>query len=334
MKSFFILFFVLVWTVPLAGAADVPSEKTKTITARHDIKLGKNDSMNDARHFCYIEARRKLIENVRHYLEKEAYGDDHWFDKKDVDTFAEPLLTIETAKEEWTFADNALHLTMAVQTTVDADYIGRRLPEIRADEELMKKIEETQAQRKRREDDYAAAYLKLTSTPKDAALPLRSERQTISREIDRLDEIKYIIGSKTRQAEDKVTPGMTMDEVVAVIGQPRATAVCEYPDFLNYGNTWIMLRDGIVVGKIPMEKWRGACRQYNGDETSGRPADRTAQKKTEVGPEKDKFRIILKSGKAIATPSYYQIDDVIYYKQFDGIIGVEAAKVESIEAIE
>ncbi len=328
MKRIAGLFLIVMISLSLEAIA-----AEQVITAEHTFELGENDSRNDARRMCYMEAKRKLLESVHYYLQKTAYGDDHWFDKDDINIYADLLLKIDTVDDKWHLEEGKLSVTLSLQTTIDADYIGRRMKEIRSDEELQEKIKEDRRRLQKQEEEYESIHRALSEAAGDKALMLRSKRQALSRQIDQLEEIQYLIGVKTKTAEDFIKTGMTMNEVIAVAGQPRATTSCEYPDFMNYGDIWIALRNGIVVGKIPMEKWAGACYQYEQKGPVMHPPDDGLKKKVTAEAEENKYEITLKGGQKIQTSNYERIDDVIYYKRFDGIIGVEASKVKKIEEL-
>ncbi len=306
----------------------------KVITADYTLELGENDTRNDARRFCFLQAKRKLLESVHYYLQKSAYGDDYWFDQDDINIYADILLKIEAGEPVWRWEDNKLFLTVSIQTTVDTDHIGRSLKELAEDKQLAGKIKQDRLQLKKQEEEYESTHRKLAAENGDKALKLRTKCQAITRQMDELEKIEYLIDSKTKIAAEKIQTGMTMDEVIAVAGQPRATATCEYPDFLNYGNTWVMLRNGIVTGKLSMEQWSGACRDYGQKPAAPTKTESEKQAKAAHEGEENRYEITLKGGKKILTPAYERIEDVIYYKRYEGIIGVEAGKVEKIKELE
>ena len=156
---------------------------------------------------------------------------------------------------------------------------------------------------------------------------LRKERQVVAEKLERIDKIQYFISSKTRLAQEKIVIGMTIDEVIDAAGQPRATMACERPDFLNYGRIWVMLRNGVVTDLIQIEDWKGPCLEY-GRYGTKRQVDSLAETET---IEKPKHEIILKNGKIIPTSNYYEIEGIIYYKRYGGIIGIEKTKVLEIK---
>ena len=54
---------VLLLLIPSLSIAE-----TKTIYASHEYIMGDNDSKNDARHMCFLEAKRKALEKAGTYI--------------------------------------------------------------------------------------------------------------------------------------------------------------------------------------------------------------------------------------------------------------------------
>jgi len=296
--------------------------------------LSDNDTRNDARRFCFLNARHNLVKNVKTFLLEKYEPSQYQITGEEVDTYVTVLLQIDTAEEQWDFSDEKVSVYMSIRTAVDADYIGRRVQSIRKDEDLRDKIKKEQRKLKATGEEYAALHKKLTESDVDTALLLRKDKQVISMEMDRIENIEYIISTKTRLIQDKILEGMTIDEVIEIAGQPRATATCKRPDFLNYGSFWVWVTNGVVIGKISIDRWSGPCYRYGATDTRGELREAPGNADEVSAPENLKFTIILKDGTSIPTSIYYQISDVIYYKRYGGIIGIEEDKVEEIKKAE
>lgn len=311
--------------VCLLAAFKAAAAEKHVLTATHKYTLQDTDSRNDGRWICFREASRKLTGAVQKTLTKAAYGGDHWFEKQDIQFYAPLLLKLETEEERWLFQSERLSVEMTLRTEVDPDYLGRRLAELKEDPELQEKIKKDRRKLEEMENRYAELQTRLAAVGSDGAFLLRKERQAVAEEIDRLEKIRYFIADKTSLVGDKIEVGMTMDEVISLAGQPRATAVCEHPDFLNYGKIWVLMRNGIVSGTVQAENWQGPCYPYFKEEKQKEKVEIPRQT-----VEADKYEIILKSGQVIPTPNYYQIEDVVYYKRFGGIVGIEEEKIAEI----
>jgi len=304
------------------------------VTEKYIHIMSENETRNEARKICFLEAKRKILKRVADELGHTELKGKKTLERKDIDECLPVLLKIETAEETWKFLDKKIAIAISAKTLVDYDYLIKRIRFVKNDNELQQKIQKNLKQLNDLEQEYTALQKQLESADKDSVTPLRKKKQAISSEIDRLEEVKYLIASKTNLVSDKIATGMTIDEVISFAGQPRATATCEKPDFLNYGNIWIWINNGIVIGKIPIEKWSGPCYRYS---TTDR-ADHLVQKeegaeKTDE-TEKSRYAIYLKTGQTIFTSTYYTVNDIIYYKKYGGIIGIEEDKVQEIKELE
>ena len=326
-----ILLLALIYFLSVPGAA---SAEGKFFQSEFTYTLSDNDTRNDARRFCFLNARHNLLKNVKTFFLEKYEPSQYQITGEDVDAYVGVLLQIDTAEEKWDFSDEKISVFMSIRTVVDIDYIGKRIQSIRQDEDLRDKIKKERQKLKAAEEEYAALHKKIFKADPDSALRRRTDKQVISMEMDRLENIEYIITTKTRLIQDKIITGMTIDEVIEIAGQPRATAACKRPDFLNYGGFWVWVDNGVVIGKISIDKWSGPCYRYGVVDRGGELGEEGHGSKELSEPENPKFIIVLKDGKRIPTSIYYQISDVIYYKRYGGIIGVEEEKVEEIEKIE
>ncbi len=296
--------------------------------------LTANDSKNDARRYCFMKARDKVVDRVKTFLKDTPRSLGNFrVTGKDVDVFTGVLINVDTKNEKWTFDENRLSVFITAVTDVNADYLMQRISSIKTDDDLKKKILADQNKLKNKEKEYLTIREQLANADADAAMPLRKKKQALSEQMDKLQEIKYLISEKTKNAANLIQPGMTLDELVNIAGQPRGTATCDKPDYLNYGSIWVSVSNGIVTGKIPVEEWAGPCREIGEPDKISPGSGNTPDKEIAKSSEKDKFLIIFKNGKEIPTPAYYTIENVIYYKRFGGIIGVEESEVDEITEI-
>ncbi len=305
----------------------------KVFTAEHSYEVSDNESKNDAGRICFRYAKQKLQTEAVEFLMKERSEEMEAFARNDVEQFCALLIEVKTKSENWEYTDNRFSLHMVVESTIDPEVLVKRISSFEQDVELKKKIGKDQDQLKILENNYLALEKQISSANEEKVVPLRKERQIIFSEIERLEKIQYEISSKTKLVSENISTGMTIEELITIAGQPRSTATCEKPDFLNYGDIWVRIDNGIVVGKIPVDKWSGPCNRYTSAEKGSDSAGKTKALEDEDTIEKLNYSIILKTGQTIKTSSYYKVDDVIYYKKYGGIIGIEEEKVETIEEI-
>jgi hypothetical protein len=302
----------------------------KTFYAEYAYELGENDSRNDARQYTFFKAKKKLMGETGKYMTGSPAAIKSKVTLIEINKFLPTLLKIEVDKEEWKVDDDKLKLTLTLKTGVDTEQIVNKIVAIQKSKKLKNTIENDRKKIAELEKEYEVLSERLKKEGKEKPVKLRKDRQVIAEKLDRLEKIKYFISSKTKSAKDKISVGMTIDEVIDVAGQPRATMACERPDFLNYGEVWVMLRNGIVTGMVSINDWKGPCLEY-GRQGGKMESDSSA---TPMPDEIPKHEIIMKNGKIITTSSYYEIEGVVYYKRYGGIVGIEKTKIVEIRDIE
>ena len=307
----------------------------KVFTVEHSREVSDNESKNDARRICFRNAKTKLLSEAVDFLMKQESDEMEARTRNDIEQFCAVLLEVKTKSEKWEYKDDRFALHMVVESTLDPDVLEKRIASFDQDDALKKKIATDQDQLKILENNYLALEKQLASAKEEKVVPLRKERQIIFSEIEQIEKIQYEILSKTKLVSENISNGMTVEELITIAGRPRSTATCEKPDFLNYGDVWVWVSNGIVIGRIPADKWTGPCYRYASADKGDTGSDNNKKPpQNEEKTEKAKYTIFLKTGQTISTSNYYQVDDVIYYKKYGGIIGIEEEKIDSIKEIE
>ena len=116
-KKICLLFFVLILLPSLSFG------KVKTIHASHKYIMGDNDSKNDARKMCFIEAKRKALEMAGTYIKSSTEIKNLQLTKDEITIYSSALLKVETVKEEWKFIGENLAVFLTVKADVDTGYI-------------------------------------------------------------------------------------------------------------------------------------------------------------------------------------------------------------------
>ncbi len=302
----------------------------KMLFAEYTYELGENDSRNDARQYAFLKAKKKLITASEQYIHENADAKKRKITILDTKNFLSVLLKIDSEKEEWIVSDTKLKLSVTVKTGIDTDYVFKRITEIKKSKKLKEKIKENRKKIADIQKEYEVLNSRIEKEGNKDPVEMRKQRQVIVEKLERLEKIIYFITSKTRLAQEKISAGMTIDEVIDVAGQPRATMTCERPDFLNYGRVWVMLRNGVVTDLVPIEDWRGPCFAY-GRQGNKKQSDSIGTTETDEVP---KYEIIMNNGKVITISNYYEIEGIVYYKQYGGIVGIEKTKISEIKDIE
>src|SRR4030043_874461 len=89
--TFFIIPFFF---VPIAYPA------SETIYASYKYSMGDNDTKNDAKRICFIEAKRLAIEKAGTYLESTTEIRNFQLTRDEIRTFAAAIIKVDIASEE------------------------------------------------------------------------------------------------------------------------------------------------------------------------------------------------------------------------------------------
>lgn len=247
-------------TLPIVALAEV-----QTITATHTYIMGDNDSRNDARQLCFLEAKRKVLEKAGVYIESVSEVKDFQLTKDKITSFAAAILSVEIVKENFAFENGHNTLTLTVKSDVDGADMQKRMAAIVADKGMQDRIAGQQQQIKQLEQQVQALNSRLSVAPVNASGELRKERNIVFGNIEELENKKLAavqaITEKTELIRRYIVPRMTAKEVQGILGSPRATGhlvvnlrCCM--DGWNYGEMWIFFQEGIVVC---VSRSRDAC---------------------------------------------------------------------------
>ena len=158
--------------------------KTETIFADHKYVMGDNDSKNDARRMCFLEAKRKVLEKAGTYIESHTQVKNYQLTKDEINSYASALLKVETVKEEWKFVGENMAVFLTVKAEVDTGHIEKQLAKIKKDVSVQKKIKDQQGQIRELERKYIELQSKLEKVSSSRAFPLRKEREDVLQDID------------------------------------------------------------------------------------------------------------------------------------------------------
>ena len=151
--------------------------------------------------------------------------------------------------------------TPAGETTV------YRLMFVEADD--IEKLRERSAQAMIKAQELAekANEARIAKTEKAIEKAKASEARLQSKQSE-LDEITSRIDRITNDAEEKLKCGMTRNEVIKVMGQPRSTNSCGDKTYFNYGRKWAVLESGILNCLLPADRLLvcGGCVRASGSD--------------------------------------------------------------------
>ena len=218
---------------------------SESVFASYKYTMGDNDTKNDAKRICFLEAKRLAIEKAGTYIESSTEVKNFQLTRDEIRTFAGAIVKVDIASEEIKFVGETQVISMTVKADVDITSFRERVKQIKSDRELEKKVIEQQRQLQGMEDKLKTLQQQLTTKNLDEVITLRKQRTETFGQIDELEKVKADIKQKTSIAVQNVEIGMTTDEVIKLVGQPRSKA---YPyEHLNYGNVWVIIDNGLVT---------------------------------------------------------------------------------------
>lgn len=132
---------------------------------------------------------------------------------------------------------------MKIKADIDTKSLQAKLIEIHQDTEASGKY-------KKLENDYKNLEKKIRDIQEglsrnmdwEATEKARFERETAFSSLSALEQVKQDIQRKTNTAVQNIEIGMTREEVIKLVGPPRASSFSH----LNHGNVWLIIENNIV----------------------------------------------------------------------------------------
>lgn len=231
--------------------------KTETVFCDYKYVMGDNDTKHDARKIAFIEAKRLCLEKIGSLLESETVVSSSQLTKDEVRAYALGLLKTEIVSEEVLPSGENMSVLVKVKADYDSTAITAKLQELLSDREKLREYKKAQEQVTALENQVLALQKELSRTKTEGEISqLREERKAV------LQQYKLIVAkieNLTTSAFEQIKEGMTQNEVVQLVGEPRSTAKCMGTTGLSYGKIWVLLENGIVIGYVPIEHWQGPC---------------------------------------------------------------------------
>lgn len=257
----FVFFIIPFFFVPIAYPA------SETIYASYKYTMGDNDTKNDAKRICFIEAKRLAIEKAGTYIESSTEVRNFQLTRDEIRTFAGAIIKVDIASEEIKFVGESTVIFMTVKADVDVDSFRERVKQIKADRDLEAKVKEQQLQIRAMEGKIKDLQKTLVTKDLDEVVKARMDRKEAFERIDELERIKLDIRAKTQVAIGNVELGMTKEEVIRVAGRPRSIGRdyggnAEY----NYGKVWAIFESGVVSCIVSADVFSSGlpCYAYRG----------------------------------------------------------------------
>lgn len=273
MKNISFLVFFLLVLLPISGYS-------KEFLRSYTYRAGEDDSRNSARVKAIEQAKLLLLEEIGIYI--QSYIE---IDKYDSNTGTSVFLTHEirtttagiTKTEVLTEAWNGEEYVLKVRIVVDVEDVVEKINDTleargssqnistlnRLIEEKDIEISELSSALAMKKEESRNRQIKISQMSNELALfklKVNEQVQEERRLQNKLGKIQIRIKNATNNV-DMLALGMTESEVVKIAGKPSARDACPTTGdvFLNYGEKWAHLVNGIYKSNIPISKFTGAC---------------------------------------------------------------------------
>lgn len=243
--------FLLLLCIPAIAHAEI-----KTITVTQSYKMSDNETRNEVRRICVIEAGKSVLGQAAAYAGTLSAAKHHRLSPREIKVYTAAALKVKITNQEW--RDQTVTTTAA--TDVDTHYVEKLIARIKSDASLQKQVNEQQQKKEELEQTLAVLQKKLKPASFTDAEDLRKERNAAISEIDaieakRMEIIEGII-KKSLDAKKRITVKMKKKDVESLFGKSDAQTYENFqPDngktyyVWYYGYTRIYF-DGPQVVKI------------------------------------------------------------------------------------
>jgi TPR repeat protein len=134
--------------------------ETQTITATHTYILGAQDSKDDARQRCVLEAKRKILEQVGIYIESAAEGKNFDPTKEMITSIAAAVMQVKATKEKVGSQQGHKSLTLRLTAQVDLAEVRKQLAVRQLDVGMREDVAAAQKERLKHLEAQFVAMLK------------------------------------------------------------------------------------------------------------------------------------------------------------------------------
>ena len=260
MPAFSVITLLAALILPIGAFAEV-----QTITATHTYIMGDNDSRNDARQLCFLQAKREVLEKAESFIQSHSIINNFELTKDQMTSYSAAVLSVEILKEDVGYSTGQYTLTLTVKADVDVGQVNTLLAAIVADKRVADRVAQQQQQIRELEGQIQTLNSRLSVATPGAASELRKERKVVFEHIAGLDRIQLVateritreqetIQQKTEMILKYILRDMTPQEVLSLVGEPVKKGLFSSSGFgLNwyYGELWICFDE-----PLGLEDWR------------------------------------------------------------------------------
>src|SRR3970040_411089 len=86
--------------------------EVQTITATYTYILGDNDSRNDARQLCFLQAKREVLQKAESFIQSQSVVHTFDLNKDQMTSYSAAVLSVEIVKEDVGLSNGQHTLTL------------------------------------------------------------------------------------------------------------------------------------------------------------------------------------------------------------------------------
>ncbi|NTW57701.1 MAG: hypothetical protein HGB21_03555 [Nitrospirae bacterium] len=199
----------------------------ETVTASFDYQLGDNDSRNDARNICYLNAQRKALERAGVYIESNTLVRDLRLERQDISAFTSAVAKVERIGDQVSDRGGAQVLNCSVRVSIDDKEVQKRMEQLRADSSMRSDLRRQHERIAELENRLEELTRNLGKASNEQALSIRLERSAVVADIRSIEAATRSWEDRTERNKklqmfirEKVKFGMTREEIIAILGPP------------------------------------------------------------------------------------------------------------------
>ena len=203
------------------------SAKPHVIYASYKYIVGDNDTKNDAKRVCFMEAKRRCLEKAGTYIESETVVRNYKLTKDEIRAYTAAIIRVEIVSELVEFQHETLVIYMTVRAEVETNELNKRIREIKNDRALQKKIKEQENQLDKLERKIRDLQKKTFLADSPGVSKMRKERKETFNNLDKWERLRRQTVSNKRKKNIRafrtVRKDMTAYRVKYLIGDPYTT---------------------------------------------------------------------------------------------------------------
>lgn len=221
--------------------------QTNTVYASYKYIMGDNDTKNDAKRICFLHASRRALEKAGVYIQSHTEVQNLILTRDEIKSYTAALLNVELVREKIVHEGETIAVYMTVKAEIDITDLKEKIIQIKENKPLQERFTKQRLELDDLERRMRNMQRELKSADYEKAIKIRRVRKEVFGKLDALLRIKLEIKRKGTLALEKIEVGMTPNEVINLIGKPRATksSLMRDPRY-NYGIVWVIFQGGVV----------------------------------------------------------------------------------------